>query len=119
VTSVRPRHWYLGLCILGTVLPYSQFIPFARQHGLDLQVFMAQLFANRVSGFFALDVLVSSLVLWVFVVHEGRRSGVHHLWAPIVANLAVGVSLGFPLFLYMREIRLEATKRPAMTIGAG
>ncbi len=34
-------------------------------------------------------------------------AGVKHLWAPIAANLAVGVSLGLPLFLYMREQRLE------------
>jgi predicted exporter len=104
---VKPRHWYLGLCVLGTLLPYSQFIPFVREHGLDLQLFAEQLFVNRVSGFFALDVIVSSLVLWVFVFQEGRRSGVRHLWAPIVANLAVGVSLGLPLFLYLREGRLD------------
>ena len=104
---MKPRHWYLGLCVLGTLLPYSQFIPFVREHGLDLQLFMEQLFVNRVSGFFALDVIVSSLVLWVFVFQEGRRSRVRHLWAPIVANLTVGVSLGLPLFLYLREGRLE------------
>lgn len=34
-----------------------------------------------------------------------------HLWAPIAANLAVGVSLGLPLFLYMREQRLEHSGR--------
>jgi hypothetical protein len=45
--------------------------------------------------------------LWVLVLFEGRRAGVKHLWAPIAANLAVGVSLGLPLFLYMREKRLE------------
>jgi hypothetical protein len=31
-----------------------------------------------------------------------------HLWLPLVATLAVGVSLGFPLFLYMRQRKLEA-----------
>jgi len=50
---------------------------------------------------------VSSIVLWVFVLTEGRRAGVKHLWAPLAANLAVGVSLGLPLFLYLRETRLE------------
>jgi Terpene cyclase DEP1 len=104
---MRPRQWYLGLCVLGTVLPYSQFIPFLRAHGLDLQLFWQQLFANRISGFFGWDVMVSSLVLWVFVYFDGRRLGVTHLWAPIVANLAVGVSLGLPLFLYLREGKLE------------
>jgi hypothetical protein len=104
---MKPKGWYLALCILGTLLPYSQFIPFLRQHGLDLHLFFSQLFANRISGFFGLDVMVSSLVLWVFVYVDGRRYGVRALWAPVLANLAVGVSLGLPLFLYLREARLE------------
>ena len=99
---------YLGLCVIGTVLPYSQFIPFLREHGLNARLFVEQLFATRIGAFFGMDVIVSSLVLWVFVFAEGRRLGIRHLWAPIVANLAVGVSLGLPLFLYFRERRLQA-----------
>jgi hypothetical protein len=100
---MKVRHWYLVLCALGTILPYSQFLPFVREHGLNPDLFFNQLFANPVSSFFGLDVIISSLVLWIFVFVEGRRSGVKHLWAPIVATLAVGVSLGLPLFLYLRE----------------
>jgi len=45
---------------------------------------------------------------------EGRRLAMSRLWGPIAANLLVGVSLGLPLFLYMREIHLEeAGHRPA------
>ena len=55
------------------------------------------------SGFFGIDVIVSSVVLWTLVLSEGRRLGMKNLWAPIAANVAVGVSLGLPLFLYMRE----------------
>jgi hypothetical protein len=106
---MKPKGLYLGLCIVGTVLPYSQFLPFLREHGLDLRLFAEQLFSNRVGGFFGMDVIVSSVVLWVLVLFEGRRAGVKHLWAPIAANLAVGVSLGLPLFLYMRERRLEGS----------
>ncbi|MGH9788384.1 MAG: DUF2834 domain-containing protein [Candidatus Acidiferrales bacterium] len=101
------RHLYLGLCVLGTVLPYWQFIPFLREQGWAPRLFLEQLFANPVSGLFGMDVLVSSLVLWVLVAVEGRRAGVKHLWAPVVANLAVGVSLGLPMFLYMREVAQE------------
>lgn len=104
---MRPRHAYLVLCIAGTLFPYSQFIPFLREHGLDLRLFLDQLFANRIAGFFGMDVIVSSLVLWLFVLVDGGRYQVKHRWAPVVANLAVGVSLGLPLFLYMRERRLE------------
>ena len=104
---MNPKRLYLALCVLGTLLPYSQFMPFLREYGLDLHRFFQQLFSTPVSGFFGLDVFVSSLVLWVFVYSEGRRAGVRNLWAPIVANIAVGVSLGLPLFLYQREKQLE------------
>jgi hypothetical protein len=74
---------------------------------LDLRVLIQQLFANRASAFFTLDVIVATVVLWVFVVMDGRRNGVKHLWAPVAASLAVGVSLGLPLFLFLREQRRE------------
>lgn len=103
---MRHRTLYLALCVAGVVLPYSQLIPFLSEHGLDLRLFFDQLFSNRIGGFFGWDVIVSSAVLWVFVLVEGRRAGVKP-WAPLAASLAVGVSLGLPLFLYLRERRLE------------
>ena len=104
---MKPRTAYLWLAVAGTLLPYTQFVPFLAEHGLDMRLFVEQLFANRISAFFGMDVIVSSIVLWVLVFVEGRRSGTPHLWAPIAANLAVGVSLGLPLFLYLREGALE------------
>jgi Terpene cyclase DEP1 len=104
---MKPKGLYLALCVAGTILPYTQLIPFLREHGLHLGEFWGQLFATRIGGFFGLDVIMSSIVLWVMVVVEGRRAGVRRLWAPIAANVAVGVSLGLPLFLYLRERRLE------------
>ena len=98
---------YLLLAILGGVLPLSQFIPFLMTHGLDLRVIFTLLFSNGVSGFFGMDVIVSSVVLWLFVFSEGRRLGMRRLWIYIVCNLAVGVSLARPLFLHFRERALD------------
>ena len=100
---MKPKTLYLLLCIAGAVVPYAAFVPWLLAHGLDIPLFVEELFANRISAFFALDVMVSALVLFVFVVTEGKRRGVRHLWAPVAATLAVGVSLGLPLFLYLRE----------------
>jgi hypothetical protein len=108
---MKPKSLYLVLCVAGTVVPYTQFVPFLREHGLDFRLFFEQLFATHIGGFFGLDVIVSSVVLWALVFIEGRRAGVKHLWAPIAANLAVGVSLGLPLFLYLRELRLESSAK--------
>jgi hypothetical protein len=100
---MKPKTLYLGLCIAGTILPYSQLIPFLREHGLDIRLIFEQLFSNPIGGFFGLDVIVSSVVLWVLILTEGRRLGVKHLWSPIAASLVVGVSLGLPLYLYLRD----------------
>ena len=106
---MKPKSLYLLFCIVGTVLPYSQLLPFVRAHGLDLRLICEQLFANRISAFFGLDVVVSALVLFVFVVAEGRRLGMRILWLPVATTLVVGVSLGLPLFLYLRQLKLEAS----------
>jgi hypothetical protein len=102
---MRAKHLYLGLCALGTIVPYLALAPFLSDHGLDPALFVHQLFGTPVSGFFGLDVIVSSLALWAFILVEGRRHRLRRLWAPIAANLVVGVSLGLPLFLYLREVQ--------------
>jgi uncharacterized protein DUF2834 len=104
---------YLLLCVMGVILPYGEFVPWVLRNGLKMQGFFQLLFANRVSAFFAMDVLVSSLVLWLFVRTEGRRLGVRRLWLPLLGLLTVGVSLGFPLFLYLRELALGAGESSA------
>jgi hypothetical protein len=111
MTDRRVASLYLAVAAAGIVLPYSQFIPFLRDHGLDLRLFVEQLFATRISAFFGLDVVVSAVALWTFVFVEGRRSGMRRLWVPITATLTVGVSLGLPLFLYMRERRSNGCSR--------
>jgi hypothetical protein len=100
---MRPKHIYAVLAVAGTILPLWQFVPFLRDHGLAMPLFFQQLFSTPVSGFFGVDVIVSSLVLWVFVVVESRRLSIRHQWLPVAGSLLVGVSLGLPLFLYMRE----------------
>jgi hypothetical protein len=97
---------YFVLCVVGTVLPYSHLIPFVRDHGLDISLLFQQLFANKISGFFGLDVIVSSVVFWVFVYSEGTKLKMRRLWIYVAANLLVGVSLGLPLFLLLRESKI-------------
>jgi hypothetical protein len=105
---MKLRYLYLCLCFLGAALPYAQFVPWLATHGLDLPLFFTELFSTRIGAFFGTDVIVSAVVLFVFISVEGRRLAIPHRWAPVVATLMVGVSLGFPLFLYMRQRKLEA-----------
>ena len=104
---MKPRHVFAVLAVLGAALPLWQFAPFLRDHGLDFPLLVQQLFSTPVSGFFGMDVIVSAVVLFVLVFVEGRRLGMRHLWVPVIATLLVGVSLGLPLFLYLRERKLD------------
>lgn len=67
-------------------------------------------FPESYSAFFGLDVIVSSLALWLLVFSEGRRRGMRNLWLYVVCNLTVGVSLALPLFLFFRERKLNDEK---------
>jgi Protein of unknown function DUF2834 len=105
---MKLRHLYLVFCLLGLLLPYSQFVPWIiEHHALNMPLFMLDLFANRIAAFFALDVIVSAIVLLVFIQSEGRRLRVRLLWCPMLGTVFVGVSLGLPLFLYLRQLELD------------
>ncbi|WP_316432044.1 DUF2834 domain-containing protein [Leptolyngbya sp. NK1-12] len=103
---------YFLLCIVGTVLPYSQVGSFLLQNGLNLPLFVEQLFATPISSAFGLDVVISAIVLLIFIVAEGTRLGMKRLWIYIASTFLIGVSLGLPLFLLMRQRQLEATANP-------
>ena len=104
---MKAKTIYLVLCVIGAVLPYWQFVPWLFERGFNPSLFLRELFANRISTFFALDVLVSAIVLIIFMRVESERSRIRRRWLPVLTTLLVGVSLGLPLFLYMRELALE------------
>lgn len=104
---------YLILCFVGILLPYWQFLPWLAANGLNLSLFFAQLFANRVSAFFGIDVFVSAVTLMVFVRGDKPTLTGVARWLPLIAVLCVGVSLALPLFLYLREGELREQAEPS------
>jgi Terpene cyclase DEP1 len=98
---------YLILCVLGFALPYSQLVPWLLEHGFNLNLLFRELFANRISAFFAMDVIVSAIVLIWFILTEGKHLRIRLIWLPIIGTLIVGVSFGFPLFLFLRQAMLD------------
>jgi hypothetical protein len=103
------RGVYLSLALIGTALPYSQFLPWLAEHGPNVRLLFTELFSTRAGAFFGLDVLVSAVVLITFIRREDRRRKMPLAWLPIAATCLIGVSCGLPLFLYLRERQLAAT----------
>lgn len=98
--------FYFALCVLGTLLPLNQFIPWFTKHGLNMSLMMQEIAAAPLSAFAWLDVLVSALALIIFVLYEGKRLRMRKAWMALL-GLCVGVSLALPLFLLMREYHLR------------
>ena len=104
---MKPRHVYAALCVAGAVIPWTQAVPWLATHGINVPLFFRELFANGIAAAFALDIIVSAVVVCAFVLIEAHRIGLRQTWAPIVGTVIVGVCFGLPLFLYMRERHLE------------
>src|SRR5688572_14229768 len=94
---------YAVLFVLGCALPLSQLVPCVIARGVDPRLFVSELFANAISGFFGLDVIVSAVVLLAWVWDERRRRGLPRAWLPALATVLVGVSAGLPLLLFLRR----------------
>ncbi|MBL8126145.1 MAG: DUF2834 domain-containing protein, partial [Chloroflexia bacterium] len=68
-TNAGKHVWvYAVLLGLGTVIPFLQIMPWLVDHGLDVRLFVDELFANPVSSFFALDVIMAVMTLLVLAV---------------------------------------------------
>jgi hypothetical protein len=97
---------YLILAVAGFVVPYYFLISFLAVNGLNLTLLVEQLFGTPISTFFAVDLIITAVVFWVFVYQETRRLQMSRWWVYVVATLLIGPSFALPLFLYFREMRL-------------
>lgn len=76
------RAWaatWVVLALLGALLPLTAFLPWLAAYGFYVPRFIADLFVNPVSSFFALDVMISAIVLTAFVLVQGRCDRVRPL----------------------------------------
>ena len=89
---------YLGMAIVGAVVPYIFFIGMFADQGIDLVVFVQGLFANGAAGGFTADLLISSFVFWLFMF--SRRGEGPKPWVFIFLNLTIGLSCALPAYFW-------------------
>ena len=76
------------------------FIPWIGENGFNVTMLLGDARQNRISEFAWLDVLISAVVLIGFIIYEGKRIGVKHMWLPIIGTLIAGVSFDCHYFYY-------------------
>jgi len=106
--GLRMEHVYFLLAVIGYILPGIPMvresietgnIGFWTQPGRTL----SELFVNRTSTAFALDLLGTVVVALVWMTHESRRIGMRAVWVFWLLTSTLGLSGTLPLFLALRE----------------
>lgn len=98
------KQLYLLLAVLGALVPYLFFFEFFAEAGVDLPAFVAALFANGAAGGFTADLLITSVVFWIYAF--SRKDGPAP-WLFILLNLTIGLSCALPAYLYVVTKRAE------------
>ena len=111
--SSKPNPWlawlYLGLAIVGAILPWLANLEFIRQSGtpFDLALFIAQANANPAAQSLSRDLLIGGTAFTVWMVVEAKRLQIKYFWIALLASFGLAFACGAPLFLFLRERRLQ------------
>ncbi len=107
---------YLGLAVVGFVVPNTVAVIESVETGnilfwTDPARTTSELFVNRTSTAFALDLLLTAVAVLIWMTVEARRVGIPRIWIFWVLTLLFGMGGPLPLFLYFRERRLAVGRR--------
>ncbi len=97
------KNLYLALAVVGAVAPYVFFVDYFAAEGLNFVGFISALFANGVVTGFTVDLVISSIVFWVFLIQMKAE----RIWLFVLLNLTIGLSCALPAYLYARELAAE------------
>jgi hypothetical protein len=100
------KNIYLSVALIGLFVPYYFLFQFLRANGFDIPLLIEQLFANQISTFFAVDLIISIVIFWMYMIPEANQLQMKNSWLYILASLTVGLSFALPLFLYFREKKI-------------
>lgn len=111
--AIKPSPWlawlYLALAVAGAILPWLANLEFIRESGssFDLGRFIALANANPAAQSLSRDLLIGATAFTIWMVVEARRLQIKHFWLALLASFGLAFACGAPLFLFLRERRLQ------------
>jgi Terpene cyclase DEP1 len=102
---------YLILAVVGFIVPNVFTFAESVQTGnilfwTDPARTTSELFVNRTSTAFGLDLFATAIAALIWITRESRRVGITRVWRFWVLALLFGLGGVLPLFLHIRERRL-------------
>ena len=104
---------YLALAISGAVLPWLANIDYIREYGsgFDLGMFVSLANANPAASSLSRDLAIGATAVVIWIVQESKRLQMRGLPWVLLSCVTLAFACGAPLFLYLRERRLEEIAR--------
>jgi hypothetical protein len=104
---------YLALAVAGAVLPWLANVEFIGITGgsFDLGLFVQLANANPAASSLSRDLAIGATAVVVWMVQESRRLQMRGLPWVLLSCVTVAFAFGAPLFLYLRERRLQELAR--------
>ena len=110
IRQIKWLKWvYLLLAISGALLPTLANIEFARSYGpsFDIKLFIEMANNNPASQSLSRDLFIGSAAVLVWIISESKRLEMKNLWVVILTTFTIAFAFSAPLFLYLRELRIE------------
>lgn len=104
------RVLYLLLAIAGLLIPWYFNIQFMQAYdgAFDLGQFMADSSGNAASQSLSWDLAIACIAGSCWIFFESRRLGMRFFWVYILLAMGIAYAFAFPLFLFMRQGKLES-----------
>lgn len=83
--------------------------PYLSSEGASVAGFIALANINAPAATLSVDILVTYLFTTIFIVAEGRRLGMKHIWLYVLGSTVIAVAAGLALFLAFRERKLASS----------
>ena len=101
IVSMKP--FLILCCLAGIIIPWWFALPFFLIHGPNFGLLVEEIFATRISSFFAADLIIASLIFLAWSWRDARERRISGWWIVLLSNLVIGLSLALPLYLLKRH----------------
>lgn len=103
---------YLVLAVAGGVLPWLANLDFMQAYGasFDIGLFVRLANANPAAASLSRDLAIGASAVTIWMISEARRLNMRGLAWVLLSCVTIAFAFGCPLFLYLRERRLDELK---------
>ncbi len=99
---------YLGFSVLGFFIPWYYNMQFMMTgETFTPQKFISAGMVSPLASSLTTDFMICASALFTFIIVESRRLKMKNMWVIYVSTFLIAIAFAAPLFLYLRERKLN------------